>query len=436
VNFKRLVPLIAAAVTFGLALAVFTAMSGGGSSDGPRTQAAPDLLKPGATATQQAAALRVAAQARPHDPRVFAALGSAELQLARETADPAHYARAGNALRRALTIDPRQPDALTGMGTLSLARHDFSGGLRFARAARRANPDSLAPYPVQVDALVELGRYGQAVSALQALIDAKPTLASYARVSYLRELNGDLAGAVAAMRLAISAGGDAPENVAYVQTLLGDLELQRGRVASAERAYRTALARRPGHPGAIAGLAKVEVARGRPGRAIARLRPLVARLPLPEYALALAEDELASGRGGAGRHDLGLVAAEQRLLAAAGVNVDVESALFEADHGSPRRGVALARAAWRRAPSVRSADALGWSLTRSGHADAGARWARHALRLGSRDRLFNFHAGMTLIAAGRRREGETRLRGALARGAAGLSPLHAATARRALGGRS
>ncbi len=32
------------------------------------------------------------------------------------------------------------------------------------------------------------------------------------------------------MSLAVSAGGGTPENVAYVQSLLGDLELKRGHV--------------------------------------------------------------------------------------------------------------------------------------------------------------------------------------------------------------
>ena len=96
------------------------------------------------------------------------------------------------------------------------------------------------PFGVLVDALVELGRYRAAGRALQAMVDRKPDLASYARVSYFRELHGDLDGAVGAMRLAASAGGDAPENVAYVQTLLGGLELQRGRPppASARTAWR------------------------------------------------------------------------------------------------------------------------------------------------------------------------------------------------------
>ena len=93
----------------------------------------------------------------------------------------------------------------------------------------------LAPYFVIVDAQVELGRYGDAQRTLQELIDLRPTLASYARVSYFRELHGDLAGAMQAMRLAVSAGGATPENLAYVQTLLGQLEFDGGHLAPGRR---------------------------------------------------------------------------------------------------------------------------------------------------------------------------------------------------------
>jgi hypothetical protein len=103
------------------------------------------------------------------------------------------------------------------------------------------------------------------------------------------------------------------------------------------------------------------------------------------------------------------VRAEQRLLGRSGVDVDVDAALFEADHGSPRRAVALARRAWAAAPSVRSADALGWALTRSGHARAALPWAARALRLGSRDPAFNLHAGLAARAAGRPALAATRL---------------------------
>ena len=117
------------------------------------------------------------------------------------------------------------------------------------------------------------------------------------------------------------------------------------------------------------------------------------------------------------------------------MNTDVEFALYEADHGDPRRAVALARRAWAAAPSVRSADALGWALTRAGRPAAGLAWARRALRLGSLDAGFRFHAGMSALAAGRRAEGRRHLRVALRHGLA-TRPWQAQRAERALGGRA
>ena len=155
------------------------------------------------------------------------------------------------------------------------------------------------------------------------------------------------------------------------------------------------------------------------------------RLPLPEHVIALGEAELAAGRVAAGRRDLALVGAEQQLLSAAGVDTDVELAIFEADHGDPRRAVALARRGWAQAPSVRAADALGWALTRAGEPREGLRWARRALRLGSLDPLWRAHAGLSAVAAGGREEGRRQLRIALAHGLDGC-PWQARRARRAL----
>src|SRR5439155_18657641 len=116
-----------------------------------------------------------------------------------------------------------------------------------------------------------------------------------------------------------------------------------GRYGAARDAYRLALARFPSYVPAAAGLARVEAARGQLPVAIRRYRRVVERLPLPEYIVGLGEAELAAGRGRAARRDLQLVGAEERLLRAAGVNTDVDLALFEANHGSTRRAVVLAR---------------------------------------------------------------------------------------------
>jgi tetratricopeptide (TPR) repeat protein len=421
--------LLVAALAFAATLAIL-AMSR--DSKAPSLRSDPAFVPATSQSTDaRIASLQAAVKAEPKDPRGYASLAQAYLQKVRETGDASFYTRADAVLKSALRLDPRSPDAVVVAGTLALARHDFAGALELGRRARTLAPELASPYAVLVDSLIELGRYDEAGSALQRWVDIKPTLASYSRVSYWRELHGDLGGAADALRAAISAGGDVAENGAYVQTLLGNLELQRGRAHSAELAYRAALARFGGHVPAQAGLAKVDAARGDLAGAIRRYRAVVARLPLPEYVVALGETELAAGRGAAARRDLALVGAEEKLLRAAGVDTDVDLAVFEASHGSPERAVVLAQRAWAAAPSVRSSDALGWALTRAGRPDEGLRHAQAALRLGSRDAMFLYHAAVAAQGAGRDGLAKTWLRQALSDNPR-FSPLYGPKARRML----
>jgi tetratricopeptide (TPR) repeat protein len=425
--------LVAAAAAAALA-ATLAALSLGGGAPAPRPALAGlsfSVTAPGGTTGERIGRLLTLLRAQPRQVDALATLAGAYLQKVRETADPAFYARAETALSRALAVAPADPGALTESGAFALARHDFRGALADARRARAAAPEANKPFGVLVDALVELGRYREAGRALQAMVDRKPNLDAYARVSYFRELHGDLAGAARALRLAVAAGGEVPENAAYVQTLLGDLELVRGRPGAAALAYRGALAQQPRYGAAVYGLARSDLARGRIRRGIARLRALVARLPLPAYVVALGDAELAAGRPASAGRDLALVGAQERLLRAAGVDTDVDLALYEADHGSPRRAVGLGRRAWAQAPSVRSADALGWALTRAGRARAGLPWLRRALALGSRDPGFLYHAGSAAAAAGERGPARTWLR-RLARQAPRFSPLYGPRAVRLL----
>ncbi|MCP9489009.1 MAG: tetratricopeptide repeat protein [Solirubrobacteraceae bacterium MAG38_C4-C5] len=357
--------------------------------------------------------------------------GQAQLQRARESADPANYARAEALLRRALDRDPKNLDATIGMGTLALARHDFREGLRYGKTARRLGRDLARPYTVLVDAQVELGNYQAARRSLQEMMDLRPNLASYARVSYFRELHGDLDGATEAMALAVSAGGQVPENVAYVQTLLGDLEATRGRSGAARRAYETALAQVAGYVPARVGLAELDGASGRLDEAIATYREIVDRLPLPGYVIALGEAELAAGRTASARETFALADVQLRLAAAQGDNIEPLQARFVADHGDPSRAVRLARQTWEAAPSVRSADAMGWALTRAGDPERGLAWARRSLKLGWQEPTVLYHAGMAARAAGERDEAISFLEAALERNP-DFSPVRAPKARRAL----
>ena len=430
--------LIACTATFVITLGVLALTIGvdeSASTPSTATAAAGVTGQARGSTQERVARLEAAVRAEPAGADGLVALGAALLQRARETGDASFYERAERALDDALRHDAANAGAHTVRGVLRLARHDFRGALSDGMRARTLAPELVKPFGVVVDANVELGRYDAAGEALQRMIDLKPNLDAYARVSYFRELHGDLRGAREALGLAAAAGGEAPENVSYVRTLQGNLELARGRHGAARAAYRDALARTPRYVPARAGLARVDAASGRLRSAITRMRSVVGRLPLPEYVVALGEMELAAGRATAARRTFDLVRVQGKLLAGAGVDSDVELAIFESDHGDPRRGLSLARAAWRSAPSVRSADALGWALTRAGRPREGLRWGRRALRLGSRDARFLYHAGMSAVAAGERAAAARLLRGAL-RADPRFSALYAPRARRALQGLS
>ena len=408
--------LLASLAVFAAVLAAMVALNGGATSP-PALSAGGDVGRSSGDAVADAqAAVRVA----PASASAYAALGDAYLSRARETGDPGFYSRAERALGAARRTEPGSLAALVGGATLAGLRHDFSEQLRLGAAARRVAPQLARPLTVIADAQVELGRYGDAARTIQRLVDLKPGLPAYARVSYFRELHGDLRGASEAMRFAISAGGGAA-SIAYVETLLGDLALVRARTGAARIAYRSALRDLPAFPQALTGLARVDAAGGEVRRAAARMRRSTNRLPLTSSLVLLSELELALGRTRDATADLAAARVQHRLLRAGRILPDAEGVLFEANHGSPRQAVRLGRRVWRAAPSIRSADALSWALTRSGRPRAGLGWARRALRTGSRDPLFRLHAGVAAGRSGRLHEAQRYLTSAV-RGAAALSP--------------
>jgi tetratricopeptide (TPR) repeat protein len=400
--------------------AVFAAVLAVLLATGRGSLPAPGLPDAGGRTGDAVADFQRAVRAEPGSAAAYAGLGDAYLARARDTGDPGFYSRASRAFDAALRREPDDLGALIGAGTLAGLRHDFAEQLRIGRRAVAQAPELARPYTVVADAQIELGRYEAAARTIQLLVDRKPGLASYARASYYRELSGDLPGAASAMRLAVSAGGSA-ESAAYVSVLLGDLELQRGRVESARAAYTDALRALPGYPAGLVGLARAEMAGGSLEGAAARLRRAAARLPLPRTLTLLAEVEATLGNERAAEAALAAERAQIALMGAeaaqapregeavpraaagsatAAVLPDAEAVLFEADHGSRASAVRLGRRVWRAAPSVRSADALGWALTRAGRPVEGYRFARRALRLGSRDPLFRLRAGTAAREAG------------------------------------
>lgn len=324
--------------------------------------------------------------AAPNDPRAVAGLASAYLFRVRETYDPNLYAKAGVLIERAIAAAPKDPDVAIAAANLALSRHDFAQALRLGLIAQAAAPARPAVYGILTDAHVELGQYAEAVVSAQRMVDLRPDLASYSRVSYLRELHGDLGGAIDAMRRAVEAGAPRAEGTAWSQVQLGNLYLAANDLDAALHAYDEALQRIDGYVFAIAGQARVRVARGDLAGAVVLYDRIAQRLPVPDFVIALADLHERLGESGRAAQDAVLVDAMEQLLKANGVRTDVDLALFDADHDL-RLGEALstARTEYAVRPSVTVAMTLAWTEYKTGDLHAASVHAKEALRLGWRD---------------------------------------------------
>jgi tetratricopeptide (TPR) repeat protein len=360
-------------------------------------------------------ALQASVRARPDDVRGLDLLGLAYQQRARETADPVYYTKSEGVLRRALRIAPRDLYATSGLGSLALSRHRFREALALGRRAVALSPSTARSYGVVGDALVELGRYREAFVAFDRMASLKPSLSSYARVSYARELRGDVRGAEAAMRLALDAAIGQPEALGWTHVQLGKLLFAHGRTRAAEQEFRIARAAFPGYVYAYDQLALVAAARGHVRRAIALERRAADVVPLPQFVGTLGDLYRVVGDDADARRQYRLIGAIDRLLAANGVKTDLEATLFDVDHGVRLSTVvARARAAHADRPSIDGDDVLAWALARTGRCAEALHWSRRALRLGTQDATKFFHRGMIERCLGNGGEARTWFRRALA----------------------
>src|SRR4051812_26999815 len=230
------------AIVLFLGAATLMAAAPGCSRGGLPTIAAVPFVNVDGSSTSGSATDKAIAAAQdrlrtePTNRKARLAVAGGFLQKARETADPSLYGKADGLLTGLSKQTPNDPDVLVARGTLALARHQFRDALKFGERAVTRAPGMEAALGVVVDASNELGRYDEAVDATQRMVDIKPNLASLSRVSYARELRGDVAGATVAMQQAAVAGAGTAENEAYVATQLGLLLVNAGRFDEAATA--------------------------------------------------------------------------------------------------------------------------------------------------------------------------------------------------------
>jgi tetratricopeptide (TPR) repeat protein len=391
--------LVAAAVVVGCVAAAIPSLLSRASAPSVvgSVRMAPAVGMPGAPPTsieglqQRITEMERRLREQPGDAAASVLLADALLRQQRATVDGRAANRAASILEDVLKREPGQYDALRLLGAVRLSRHQFRDALDIGRRARDARPDDAWNYGVIGDALLELGEYDDAYDAFDRMAALRPNADAYARISYARELRGDIAGALTVMQMAANAtpAHDVEAKAWYVAHV-GELYLQLVKPDDAEREFRHATFYFPDYPHAMIGLAKLKVARG--DRSGAREDFLAQFKRTPTLDLAARIGDLFRAEGDAGQAERYYQLAEE-LAGPAIAQTEPAFAMFlaERDRKLPE-ALRIAESVSAIRHDIFTDDALGWALYKAGRIPAACAAARRALRTGSGDPRIREHA--------------------------------------------
>jgi tetratricopeptide (TPR) repeat protein len=194
----------------------------------------------------------------PNDVKLRLQIAMIYLSEARITGEhPYYYPAVLKILDGVLYLDPKNFEATTFKSSVKMSQHQFAEARDLAEAARKINPDNAYVYGVLVDANVELGFYKEAIAMSDKMQALKPSLESYSRASYLREIYGDLKGSISAMKLAVEAGMPGSEPFCWSKKTLAHLYESTGQLGEAQKQYDDILAVRPSYAFAYGGQARI-----------------------------------------------------------------------------------------------------------------------------------------------------------------------------------
>lgn len=351
---------------------------------------------PGASTTSReglagtVAAMTAELEKAPANSAAAVRLADALLRQARVLNHAGLPLRAEAVLNRVLHANPSDYMARRMRATVYLAQHRFREALVEAKRCRALRPDDPVIDGIIGDASLELGDYPAAFSAFDRMMLSRPDAATYARVSYAHELQGDLAGAIDLMGMAESStSAHDPEAQAWHASQLGHLHLTAGDTLAARREYLRAEHLFSGYPLADSGLARVDMAEARPADALARISKRLETAPsASDFALA-----------GDAYSQLGRVdeASRSYKLAEAMWTSDTpepaQLARFLATRGwRLDDAVRLAEDAFAARQDIYTADALAWAYFKRGRLDDAHAAMALALATGSRDGELRAHA--------------------------------------------
>jgi tetratricopeptide (TPR) repeat protein len=290
-----------------------------------------------------------------------------------------------------------------------LGKHDFAQARTLATALNQKMPDDVQVYGFLVDADAELGDYAAAEAAAQWMLDLRPgNLPALTRAAYLRELFGDVDGALELMGMAY---GRLPESEtedrAWILTQVGHLHLSTGALDLAGSALQQALALFPDYHYALGQLARVRLAEGKPGEAVVLLERRYRMAPHAENLFVLAQALSRAGRSKEAQSAFLEFERKSRAEMASTDNSNRELIFYYADYASrPKEALLVAQTEIARRSDVYTLDCYAWALAANGrHSEARAQ-IEQALAIGLRDADMYYRAGV--IAAGQRDRASAR----------------------------
>jgi predicted Zn-dependent protease len=351
---------------------------------------------------QQIDALKTRTKQVPSDSSAWIGLGAAYTTRAYETGDPSFYPLADGAFQRAEKLSPTNAYLWSGKAFLALARHRFGDARTFAKKGLVIAPTLFDAQLALADAEIELGSYEAAEVLVDALVNQRPGVASLSRLSYVRQLRGDLVGAEAAMRSAAASAPKMSLERSIVLGYLGEILLERGKGDAARREFGKALVIDPSSTVATMGMATLHAEAGQWGEAAALLSQLSERVPIPGVFGLQADIARASGDKRGERTANQLVDATVDLFIANGAVVDSELAVLLADRTATQSttAVALARKAYGERSTVFTADALAWALFKAGQPKEALPFAKQAVSRKPGVAAVRWHAAAIFAANG------------------------------------
>jgi len=324
------------------------------------------------------------------------ALARAFARRARETSDPKYYDKASAALKKSLALEPDNLEARKLEGWLLLGKHEFAEALKVGRELNRRIADDWMVYGLITDACIELGKYKEAEEAAQWMLDmGRSNVPSLTRAAYLRELFGDIEGAIELMTQAY--GRIEPslvEDRAWVLVQIGHLRTLTGDHEQAEAALNEALRLFPGYHYALGNLAKVRMAQGKAADAATLFEQRYRAAPHPEnlFDVGVAQDK--AKRTEQARKTFAEFEAAARKEMDSPDNSNRELIFYYADYGGKAsEAVAIGLKEIVRRRDVHTVDAYAWALYKAGQAEEARREIEAALEVGVRDPKIFYHAG-------------------------------------------